>query len=120
MVRGGKQVKVSEAAVQSQILDMLTALKIFFWRSQPLPVPIRRGNAIVGLRRVPDELRGMPDIMILHEGRFIGVECKSSIGKQSDEQKYWQKQIEEQGGVYVVARSWSDVAIHLPAKMRCL
>ena len=53
---------------------------------------------------------GSPDVLAIMQGRFIGVECKSAKGKQSDTQAAWQAECERAGGVYVLARDVDDVA----------
>jgi hypothetical protein len=53
---------------------------------------------------------GWPDLTAVSPGgRFVGVECKSKRGRQSDAQKRMQREIENRGGIYVLARSVADV-----------
>lgn len=108
-----KTIEVKESAIQRAILDNLTWRGILCWRSQAIPVPIRRGRAILGLRRVDPQLIGMPDIMMLHLGRFVGIEVKSLRGRQRLEQTDWQAKIQRAGGRYILARSWDDVEKYL-------
>jgi hypothetical protein len=58
---------------------------------------------------------GMPDIMgiIGPTGRFVGIECKSESGQQTQEQITWQKIITQLGGVYILARYICDVDFYL-------
>ena len=53
---------------------------------------------------------GDPDIVVCSQGRFIGIEAKTYDGVQSNIQKLRQKQIEQAGGIYILARSVDDVA----------
>lgn len=55
--------------------------------------------------------RGASDTVLVIRGVTIFCECKDELGKQSDDQKAWQEQIERAGGVYVVARpsNWQQV-----------
>ena len=104
--------KLLETPVQSIILDHLTREGVFCWRSQPTPVPIRRGRIISGLRAVPHQLKGMPDIMCIYKGNFVGIEVKrESGGKQTPEQLSWQKRVLSEGGYYTLASSWKEVQI---------
>lgn len=100
---------MKETLIQRTILDALTWRKILCWRQQSIPVPIRRGRAIVGLRRADPHTIGMPDICAIIKGRFYGIEIKSETGKQSLDQKRWEKLIVDNDGVYILARSWDDV-----------
>jgi hypothetical protein len=53
---------------------------------------------------------GWPDITGLkHGGRFIGVECKTAKGRQSEDQKQYQSLIESRGGIYFLVRSLEDL-----------
>lgn len=53
---------------------------------------------------------GASDTVLIVNGVFF-VECKDELGKQSDEQKAWQAQIEQAGGVYLLVRpsDWETV-----------
>ena len=52
---------------------------------------------------------GTPDILACHQGKFLAIECKSVKGKPSEIQKYQISQIEQAGGIAVVAYSINDV-----------
>jgi hypothetical protein len=105
-----------ETPIQRSILDLLMMKGVKCWRSQPTPVPIRRGKAIVGLRRVDPHLKGMPDISAIIKGQYIGIEVKTATGKQEPDQKRWEQEIVKAGGVYILARSTFDVMNGLAAK----
>ena len=42
-------------------------------------------------------------------GQFVGIKVKASKGRQSDNQKEFQRQLEAAGGMYVLAYSIEDV-----------
>lgn len=84
------------------------------------------GLATMGERKVRFGVKGQADIsgIILLEGvrhELLGtvrggrlglrleIECKSLDGKQSPEQKLWEKMITGFGGAYCLARSVADV-----------
>jgi len=48
---------------------------------------------------------GGADLIGLHRGRFVAIEIKTPIGRQSREQKMFQVLVEAHGGIYVVLRS---------------
>lgn len=54
---------------------------------------------------------GASDTVLVIGGGVYFVECKDELGKQSDEQKAWQEQIEAAGGVYLLVRpsTWQEV-----------
>lgn len=45
----------------------------------------------------------------LPSGRRLEIECKAARGRQSEEQKSFQRMVERFGGLYVLARAVDDV-----------
>lgn len=54
-------------------------------------------------------MAGLPDLIVCHEGRFLGIEVKTPEGTVSIRQKYVHSLIERAGGSVLVARSVDDV-----------
>ena len=54
-------------------------------------------------------LKYYSDINAIYNGLYIGLEVKSSEGKQSPDQKIIQAEIERAGGLYYIVRSVDDV-----------
>ena len=52
--------------------------------------------------------KGIPDIIGIINGRFIGIEVKIGADRQSADQKEIEKEIKEAGGVYFIAKSYDD------------
>lgn len=42
-------------------------------------------------------------------GLFFAIECKSSSGRQTEQQKAFQAMVERFGGLYILARSVEDI-----------
>jgi hypothetical protein len=84
-------VRMREAEIQRSIIDNLRWRGILAFRCQPAPVPVRKGNSIVGFRRADAFNVGMPDIVCVIRGRFVGIEVKSESGRQRPEQRTWGK-----------------------------
>lgn len=62
------------------------------------------------MRRLPKYTpRGLPDIIVVWGGMFIGLEVKTKIGKQSPDQKVFESLVKKHGGKYFVVRSIEDV-----------
>lgn len=59
-------------------------------------------------------IRGVPDFVVCHKGRFVGIETKSSKGPR----KAWQEAvgalIVQAGGAYFVIRSLEELKKCLP------
>jgi hypothetical protein len=96
-----------EGDVQRAICDYLAYRGYLFSRTNNMPVYDTGRKAF---RALPKYTRkGWPDICLLTSGMFYAIECKSSTGKLSPEQKMLGEEIEAHGGIYIVARSISDV-----------
>lgn len=54
---------------------------------------------------------GQADIMGIRapHGQLVAIECKSPTGRQTEDQRKWQRMIEAHGGLYVLARNLEDV-----------
>lgn len=51
---------------------------------------------------------GGADLIGIFRGRFVAVEIKTVVGKQSDEQREFEALVNARGGTYVVLRSVED------------
>ena len=84
----------SEKELQEQIKSYLDRKSIYYvWSRMDRKTTTRTGT---------------PDFLICKEGRFIGIECKTATGKQSDDQIKAQFQIEMSGGAYHLVRSYRE------------
>ena len=54
-------------------------------------------------------MKGIPDIIAIKIGKFIGIEMKTETGKLSKEQADFARECVRHGGEYIVARSIDDV-----------
>lgn len=78
--------------------------RCFAWRQNSIGIY----DHIRGFYRTAPK-RGVPDIIAVSKGRFIGVEVKRPGGKQSTEQKSFQKALELAGGIYWIVYSLNDL-----------
>lgn len=60
----------------------------------------------------PFVTRGRPDLEAYKQGKILLVECKSSVGKQSDDQKKYQAKVAP-FAPYILARSVEDIKPYL-------
>lgn len=90
--------------VQSILLTFGSRPGIRLWR-------VNTGAVKTADRFIRYGLPGMADIsgLLAPSGRRIEIECKSATGRQSEQQRNWQRMIEKHGGLYVLARSVEDV-----------
>lgn len=97
----------SESNILRAVCDYLAFKKYFFWRNNTTGV-----YDVVNkhFRRTPMyHLSGVPDIIMIYEGKFVGIEVKRKGTYQSPEQKEFQRLCEQNSGSYCVVRSIDDI-----------
>ena len=99
---------MSEKSIQNDILrEFGTRRGLRIWRANT-------GVARIGNRVIRFGVPGQADLTgILPDGRRLEVEAKSPDGRQTEEQRNFQRMIERFGGVFVLARSVEDVRLAL-------
>jgi hypothetical protein len=101
---------MKETIILNAILDYLAARRILSFR-------MNTGAMKIDKRFVQFGVPGMADILALHRRITwedngvtpIWIEVKTATGKQSDLQKSFQRQVEDEGHKYIIARSIDDV-----------
>ena len=101
---------MTEKQIQNSIVrEFGTKPWLRIWRAN---VGVARINRRVVRFGVP----GQADLTgILYDGRRIEIEIKSATGRQTQDQKNFQAIIERFNGVYILARSITDVYEQLGA-----
>lgn len=101
---------MSETEIQSAIIDYLHLRKKFVIRLNNIP-PTQLVNGQRVFRRMPKgSVKGLPDLVVLVEGGFgVWLEVKAPKGKQSPDQKEFEKRIKSLGGEYYIIRDVSDL-----------
>jgi len=61
-----------------------------------------------GVYRKGGTVKGIPDIIGVLDGRFIGIEIKYGTDRQSADQKVVEAEIQSAGGVYFIAKTYLD------------
>ena len=94
-----------ETEIQKSICEYLSYRKVMFWRQNTNPI-----FADGKFHSMPKySLRGVPDIIVIKDGQFWGLEVKRPKNKQSEHQIEFQKQCEAHGGKYFVVTCIEDV-----------
>jgi hypothetical protein len=97
----------SESVIVAQCLEWLALHRVFAWRNNT-------GAGRIDGRWIRYGHPGSGDILgILPSGLFLSVECKTPTGRQAKQQKLFQKMIERNCGVYILARNAADLERHL-------
>jgi hypothetical protein len=102
-----QKLKQLEKEIQLGICDYLALRKHFFWRQNTMPVYDSTKQMYRPMPRY--SLNGVPDILLIYKGRFIGLEVKRPGGSQSDNQKEFERRTKEAGGEYYIVTSLDDV-----------
>lgn len=97
--------KVKETDIQMAICDYLALKKHFFWRQNSVPV-FSEGRFRAMSKYAKN---GVPDIIVVKDGWFIGLEVKTQQGRISSAQEAFEKGVKEAGGEYYIVRSIEDV-----------
>lgn len=99
-----------EKDIQRTICEYLFNLKHYFgWRQNTAPTIQKSGDKWAFRRMPPYTVKGTPDICLIKDGRFIGLEVKRPGGKQSDDQKQFELNCKKAGADYFVVTSIEDV-----------
>lgn len=96
-----------ESAVLELVCQYLTVRRVFFWRSNNVPVFRPERGAFCAMPRY--SRHGVPDILAVVNGRLLGIEAKSAKGRTSPAQEQFRQDLETAGGVYAVCRDVPDV-----------
>lgn len=99
-----KAVKISEKEITHGIRNLLKTFRIFHWKNFGGPM----GE------------KGVPDILGIYQGKFLGIEVKTPAGKLSDHQSRFLQNINDAGGIGFVARDVQTVIDKLGLQNRFL
>lgn len=78
-----------------------------FWRQNTTPVFNKDSDRYQAMPKY--SMRGVPDIIVIKNKEFIGLEVKRPGEKQSKHQVEFQSKCEAVGGKYYVVESLDDV-----------
>ena len=105
---------MTESQIVRQILDYLAAEHIFAFRLNTSAIKI--GDRFFRAHSLGP---GAADLLAIPKPKYYGcdlyhflpawIECKTTIGKQSPEQKSFQQYVESLGHDYILARSVDDI-----------
>lgn len=98
--------KLKEADIQKQILQYLELKRVFHYRNNSGGMT-HEYNGKKSFMRFGEV--GSPDIVCVIDGIYTGIEVKRPGGKQSENQKIFQENLERAGGRYFIAYSLDDV-----------
>lgn len=101
-----------ETEIVREICDWLDTYGYFFWRQNNIPVYDKARGVFRALPKYTP--RGLPDIIILYEGRLITLEVKApDYWKYTDDQKAMGEKITLHGGYYFMVTSLQEAREHI-------
>ena len=102
--------KILEKDVLRAILHYLTLRQVWHRRLNSGAALLESGATGKPRRFVRYGAPGMPDILARGTtGAVIWIEVKSPTGRQTEDQRKWQMDMERFGDIYIVARKVEDV-----------
>lgn len=101
--------ELTESDLQRQICDYLALKRYFFWRQNTAPTVQKTGDTWAFRSMPKHSMRGVPDIILIDGGHFVGLEVKKRTGRQSPEQKLFEKKLTEAGGSYHIVHDVEEV-----------
>lgn len=96
-----------ESDIVRTICDYLELKRHFFWRNNNIPVYDTKREAYRAMPKYTP--KGLPDIILIKDGRFVGIEVKNAKGKLSPHQEVFSARCKQYGALYHVVRSLDDV-----------
>lgn len=94
--------KATEAQIEYAILDYLVRIKhIFAWK-QPTSGFFDTKHRRFRKQASPFAINGVPDIIAVIYGRFIGFEVKRRGNKQTEAQKLFESRLRASQGLYYI------------------
>lgn len=95
----------SESEIQTSICHYLSLKHYFFWRQNT--APLFRDGRFFSMPKY--SLTGVPDIILIKDGKFWGLEVKRPKGKQSPNQMEFEERCKKAGGEYHVVTGLEDI-----------
>ncbi len=98
---------VKETEIQRAICDYLAFKKYFFWRNNNTPIYDPVGKKFRAMPKYT--MRGRPDIEVIRDGFYIGLEVKQPKKKLSESQQEFETNVKKAGGEYYKVTSIDDL-----------
>ena len=100
-----------EKDVQNTICEYLLAKNYFFWRNNVIPVFGRNNGGKMAFRSMGKyAMKGLPDIIIIINGKFVGIEVKrQGIDALRPEQIHFRDKCIENNTYYIVVHSLEEL-----------
>lgn len=106
--------KPLERDILNEVCKYLHDQGKFFWRSNNIPVFGKNNAGKMSFRSMPKfSMKGVPDIIVVNAGSFIGLEIKRPMADLRPDQELFRKKCRENGASYYVIHSLDEVKLIL-------
>jgi len=106
MMYVGERMNIPEKVIQKHIIEYLRFTGAVAGKTKTTGVYDAKRRCF---RKDPMLFSGFPDLAFFYKKTFGFVEVKSKTGKQSDEQRMFEKLCNDSGIIYILAKSVDDV-----------
>lgn len=96
-----------EKDIQLVICDYLSLKRYHFWRQNTIGMYDAVKKTFRSMPKY--SMNGVPDIILIKDGIFWGLEVKQPKGKQSENQKIFEYKTKKAGGKYNIVTSLDDI-----------
>lgn len=98
-----------EKEIEAVCCSFFTRVGLFFWKTTATGF-FDTAKKRFRKQSSPYVMNGVPDVIVVHGGRFYGVEFKTTKGKQSEAQKEFERRLRLPGvdGHYFICRTVED------------
>ena len=93
---------MSANKLTANVIEKLTDAGILCWRQNNMPTHDPKMNNGYGGYRAHNGMKGVPDIIAIIDGQFVGLEIKYGKDRMSPDQILFKRRCENAGGKYLV------------------
>jgi len=105
-----KKQEPTESQILNAVGEYLTMKRHFFFRVNNAPTFQNSESGGFFRRQSKFSVNGVPDFILIDDsGHFVGIEIKRPSGKQSEDQKLFEKKCKENGAEYYLIKSIDDL-----------
>jgi hypothetical protein len=100
---------MSENEVVSALCEYLSLKRYFFFRVNNTGLAMKTEEGFRYRKMSKYSISGVPDIILIKDGVFWGIEAKKKGGRQSENQVEFERRCKQAGGQYHLCTSIDDL-----------
>lgn len=111
------KLKILEKDIKRQILQYMRARGALIFVHDNVGI-YNHEKGVYQLRRGPERMLGVADLIGIYKGKFIAIEVKQPGRRLTSEQAVFLAQVKDQGGISFMATSVEDTQLQLDGQLR--